>query len=203
MIAVVAYGMGNVRSVMNALEHLGIPARVAEKPADLAEADKAIIPGVGAFRQAMARLSETGFKDALDEHAVGKKKPVLGICLGMQLLAATGTEGGESQGLGWIPGRVAVIPRGPQNLRLPHVGWNELIVKKDCPLLADLGADSVFYFVHSFYLAADDQSDISGVTDYGGPITASVSRANVFGMQAHPEKSQKGGLKVLSNFARL
>lgn len=203
MIAVVAYGMGNVRSVMNALDHLGIPASVAEKPADLTTADKVIIPGVGAFRQAMARLCETGFKDALNEHAMAKKKPVLGICLGMQLLATTGTEGGESQGLGWIPGRVVMIPRGPQNLRLPHVGWNEVTATKDCPLLADLGTDSVFYFVHSFYLEADNEDDISGVTDYGGPITASVSRANVFGMQAHPEKSQKGGLKVLSNFAKL
>lgn len=203
MIAVVAYGMGNVRSVMNALDHIGISASVAEKPADLTTADKVIIPGVGAFRQAMARLSETGFKDALNEHAMAKKKPILGICLGMQLLATTGTEGGESQGLGWIPGRVVTIPRGPQNLRLPHVGWNEIIAKKDCPLLSDLGADSVFYFVHSFHLKADVEDYVSGVTDYGGPITASVSRANVFGMQAHPEKSQKGGLKVLSNFAKL
>ena len=203
MITVVAYGMGNVRSVMNALDHIGISANVAEKPADLTTADKAIIPGVGAFRQAMARLSETGFKDALNEHAMAKKKPILGICLGMQLLATTGTEGGESQGLGWIPGRVVAIPRGPRNLRLPHVGWNEIIVKKDCPLLSGLGTDSVFYFVHSFYLEADTKEDVSGVTDYGGPITASVSRANVFGMQAHPEKSQKGGLKVLSNFAKL
>lgn len=203
MIAVVAYGMGNVRSVMNAFDHLGVSARVAESPADMLTADKVIIPGVGAFRQAMARLSETGFKDALHEHAVARKKPVLGICLGMQLLATTGTEGGESHGLGWIPGRVVIIPRGPQNLRLPHVGWNEVAATKDCPLLAGLGADNVFYFVHSFYLRADDAGDVSGVTDYGGPITAAVSRDNVFGMQAHPEKSQKGGLKVLSNFAKL
>jgi glutamine amidotransferase len=202
-IAIVAYGMGNIRSVVNALDYLGHASIVATEPGMLKNADKIILPGVGAFRRAMERLATAGFRAALDEQVHARKKLVLGICLGMQLLAETGTEGGESQGLGWIPGRVELIPRGPRNLRLPHVGWNDIDIKKDCPLFKDLGLDRAFYFVHSYYLKPADTDDISATTDYGGPITAAVARGHVFGLQPHPEKSQTAGLAFLGNFAKL
>jgi glutamine amidotransferase len=202
-IAIVAYGMGNIRSIVNALDHLGHASLVATEPKQLAQAAKIIIPGVGAFRMAMERLAATGFQATLDEEVRAKKKPVLGVCLGMQVLADTGTEGGDSPGLGWVPGRVEIIPRGDTNLRLPHVGWNEIAVVKDCPVLKDLGPDRAFYFVHSYHLKTTDDADVCATTDYGGPITAAVARGHVFGFQPHPEKSQQAGLKVLDNFARL
>lgn len=203
MIAIVAYGMGNIQSVVNAFEHLGHKVSVARAPAEIAAADKILLPGVGAFRAAMDRLEAGGFRAALDEAVMARKKPVLGICLGMQLLAEIGTEGGEARGLGWIPGRVEIIPRGEANLRLPHVGWNEIEIKSDCPLLAGLDGDRAFYFVHSFHLVAADPADVAGTADYGGPVTAAVWRGHVFGLQPHPEKSMGPGLKVLDAFARL
>lgn len=202
-IAIVAYGMGNIRSIVNALDHLGHASVVATEPRMLNDAAKIVIPGVGAFRMAMERLTATGFRAALDEEVQAKKKPVLGVCLGMQLLAETGTEGGEIPGLGWIPGRVEIIPRNPPDLRLPHVGWNEIAVTKDCALFQDLGPDRAFYFVHSYHLKTADAGDVSATTDYGGSITAAVSHGHVFGLQPHPEKSQQAGLRVLDNFARL
>lgn len=203
MIAIVAYGMGNIQSVVNAFEHLGHKVMVARTPAEIESADKILLPGVGAFRAAMERLESGGFRPALDEAVLVKRKPVLGICLGMQLLAETGTEGGDVRGLGWIPGQVEIIPRGARRLRLPHVGWNDIEAQGACPLLAGLDGDRAFYFVHSYHLVAAEPADVAGITDYGGPVTAAVWRGHVFGLQPHPEKSMGPGLKVLDAFAKL
>jgi glutamine amidotransferase len=203
MIGVVAYGMGNVRSVLNALEHVGADAALAATPEDLDRADKILLPGVGAFGEAMRRLTERGVKPALDEQVLGRGKPILGICLGMQLLAETGTEFGEAKGLGYIPGRVEIIPREDRTLRLPHMGWNGLDIVKDCPLLGGIAGDTCCYFVHSYHLKAGRPGDVSATCDYGGPVTAAVSAGHIFGTQFHPEKSQRVGLRILSNFAAL
>lgn len=203
MIGIVAYGMGNVQSVLNALEHIGANAALASTPEDLERADKILLPGVGAFGEAMRRLTERGIKSALDKQVLDKKKPILGICLGMQLLAEAGTEFGETAGLGYIPGRVDVIPRKDPALRLPHMGWNNLDITKACPLFDGIAGDRCCYFVHSYYLKADRPEDVSAICDYGGPVTAAVSAGHIFGTQFHPEKSQGVGLRVLANFAAL
>lgn len=203
MISIVGYGMGNVQSVVNALDHIGAANAVAEIPGALAGADKILLPGVGAFRRAMDKLEETGFATALRD-AAAAGTPILGICLGMQLLATTGTEFGETPGLGLIPGRVERIPV-TEGQRLPHMGWNDLDLRRDDPLLAGLDAreDTACYFVHSFHLMPEDTAAISATCDYGATVTATVSAGSVFGAQFHPEKSQAVGLAILANFADL
>ncbi len=203
MIGVVSFGMGNIGSVCNALEHLGHTPLIASAPEDLDKADRIILPGVGAFPAAMTRLSTSGFLDALNDQVREKGKPVLGICLGMQLLAETGTEFGDCAGLGWISGRVEIIPRGSSDLRLPQIGWNELVLKDNAQLFANIEGDTSCYFVHSYQLLPTDPSDIVATVDYGGPVTAAVQRDHIFGAQFHPEKSARVGLAVLDNFAKV
>jgi imidazole glycerol-phosphate synthase subunit HisH len=203
MIGVVSYGMGNIQSVCNALEHLGHQPLVASTPEDLDKVDRIILPGVGAFPAAMERLMKTGFLDALNNQARDKSKPILGICLGMQLLAETGTEFGECAGLGWIPGRVEIISRGSSDLRLPQIGWNELELRDNAQLFANIEGDTSCYFVHSYQLLPTEPSDIVATVEYGGPVTAAVQRDNIFGAQFHPEKSARVGLAVLDNFAKV
>jgi glutamine amidotransferase len=203
MISIVDYGMGNIQSVANAFGHIGHEAVPISAPAEIASADRLVLPGVGSFFQASERL-DASMRDALSEAVEAKQRPILGICLGMQLLASRGTEHGDSDGLGWIPGTVEMIPRGPENLRLPHIGWNVLRdIDSDCLLLdiEDEGTDC--YFVHSYFLNAENPDDVVAVTDYGGPVTAAVARNNVFGVQFHPEKSLPLGLEILDRFARL
>jgi len=203
MIGIVNYGMGNIQSVVNALDHLGHQNIVLNSPAQLEQAQRIIIPGVGSFPQAMKCLTERGFVEGLELHVRGKGKPVLGICLGMQVLAQTGMEFGERPGLGWIPGRVIEIPRTPPSLRLPHVGWNDLQLREGCPLWEGLGSDTSCYFLHSFYLEAAESEDVVATAEYGTTLCAAVQRDNIFGIQPHPEKSQDVGLRILGNFARL
>lgn len=203
MIGVVSYGMGNIQSVCNALEHLGHDVLDARTPDDLDGVDRIIIPGVGAFPAAMERLTATGFVDSLNIQVRDRGKPVLGICLGMQLLGETGTEFGECAGLGWIPGRVEIIPRQSSGLRLPQIGWNELNIRDGARLFANIEGDTSCYFVHSYQLCPADTDHIVATVDYGGPVTAAVQHENIFGAQFHPEKSARVGLSVLDNFARL
>ena len=204
MIGIAGYGMGNLRSVVNALDHIGAHAVVTERPGELEKVDKILLPGVGAFGQAMDRLEATGFRVVLDQEVHGREKPILGICLGMQLLADAGTEFGTRDGLGYIPGRVEMIPRGAAgDLRLPHMGWNDLEIRRACPLLKGLDGDMACYFVHSYHLKTARAADVSATCEYGGPITATVSAGHVFGAQFHPEKSQAVGLAILANFAAL
>lgn len=202
-ITIVDYGMGNIQSVRNAFAHLGHDVAESGGPDEIAAADKLVLPGVGSFREAAKRL-EGGLRDALKEAVETRGRPILGICLGMQLLAEHGTEHGETEGLGWIAGSVVEIPRTDASLRLPHVGWNALaVVVPSCPLMAGVDDGADCYFVHSYYLKADNPEDVVANTDYGSRITAAVARNNVFGTQFHPEKSQPAGLAILDNFARL
>ena len=202
-VGVISYGMGNVRSVLNAFAHLGIPAHVIETPDELDQADRILLPGVGAFGAAMARLEKSGLRGALDRAVQEQGKPLLGICLGMQLLAETGTEFGNHEGLGYLPGRVEMIDRAATDLILPHMGWNSLNLHNEIPLLDGVEPNSDFYFVHSFQLHAANDDIVNATTEYGGQITAVVSRDNVMGTQFHPEKSQDIGLRILANFAAI
>lgn len=202
MIGIVDYGMGNVRSVRDALEYLGEEVEITADPARLAAADRLILPGVGAFGDAMANLEVRGLPAVLREEVIEKRKPFLGICLGLQLLAETSCEHGEHRGLGWIDGDVVRFDVDP-SLKIPHMGWNDLQRRVDHPLLAGLDESQLcFYFVHSFYLDCRDRDAVVATCDYGTPFAAMVARDNIAAMQFHPEKSQDSGIHILKNFAR-
>jgi glutamine amidotransferase len=199
VIAIVDYGMGNVRSVLNAFERVAPgSARLVGEPADVLAAERVVIPGVGAFRDAIAVLRERGLASALRDVAAAGR-PVLGLCLGMQLLASRSSEFGEHTGLDLIPGSVERIRTEPA-LRIPHVGWNDLDVRTPDALLSALGPEPTFYFVHSYEYLPDDPAAVTAVTDYGRPVTACVGAGNVFGVQFHPEKSSEDGLALLGAF---
>ena len=200
MIAIIDYGMGNLRSVFNAFEVLGIEASIADGPAGLREASGVVLPGVGAFGDGMRNLRERGFIEELEKQVVAGGKPFLGLCLGLQLLGTRGFEHGENAGLGWIPGTVDRLVV-PDELRVPHIGWNDTRFVKPDALFDGLGAAAAFYFVHSFVLVPDDPAVVSGVCDYGVDFVASVRRDNICATQFHPEKSHKAGLAVLRNWA--
>ena len=200
MIHVVDYGMGNLRSVANAFEALGASVRVSPDPAALADAERVVLPGVGAFGEAMRRLRESGFVDALAEAVLVRKRPFLGICLGMQLVADRSFEHGEHAGLGWIAGDVRRIEPADPSLRIPHIGWNAVAMAPERRLGIDLPKDPTFYFVHSYQLVPADERDVAGRCDYGGPVVACIERGHIFGTQFHPEKSQRAGLQMLTNF---
>ena len=200
MIAIIDYGMGNLRSVFNAFEVLGIEASIADGPAGLREASGVVLPGVGAFGDGMRNLRERGFIEELEKQVVAGGKPFLGLCLGLQLLGTRGFEHGENAGLGWIPGTVDRLVV-PDELRVPHIGWNDTRFVKPDALFDGLGAAAAFYFVHSFVLVPDDPAVVSSVCDYGADFVASVRRDNICATQFHPEKSHKAGLAVLRNWA--
>ncbi|MGI9422331.1 MAG: imidazole glycerol phosphate synthase subunit HisH [Hyphomicrobiaceae bacterium] len=202
MIGLINYGIGNIRSVANALTWIQADFEVATDASESSHYDHLILPGVGAFASCASMLSSSGFDKVVLEHA-GRGKPLLGICVGMQLLADDGTEFGVTAGLGLVPGTVEQIPRSSDNLRLPHIGWNALQLERECPLLAGLGDDTAAYFIHSFHFRPTSSTDVSATIDYGGPVTAAVSRGAVYGLQFHPEKSQSVGLTILRNFAKL
>lgn len=200
MIRVIDYGMGNLRSVVNAITTLGHPVAVATDPAQLRAAEGVILPGVGAFADGMRNLRERGWCSALEEEVRGRRKPFLGLCLGMELLASSSTEHGMHEGLGWIPGSVERIDPGPDRLPVPHIGWNDVrIVAKD-GLYAGLGDSESFYFVHAYVFAPRDAAVVSGICSYGAEFAASVESENLWATQYHPEKSHRAGLAVLRNF---
>jgi glutamine amidotransferase len=201
-VAVVNYGMGNLASVRRALEDLGAHAYVANAPGELEAADRFVLPGVGAFSQGMGHLQAGGWFDAL-RAGVGRGRPLLGICLGMQMLAAWGEEGGPTRGLGLVPGRIRRLNDLGCTQRIPHVGWNEIALADDAgPLLAHIPTGSDFYFVHSYGFVADEATDVIATTDYGIEVPAAVQRGHVFGTQFHPEKSSRAGRQLLENFLR-
>ncbi len=199
MIGIVDYGMGNLRSLHNALDYLGIEAEVVTDPARIAELPRVIVPGVGAFARAMEHLDARGFSPALRAHAT-EGKPLLGICLGMQLLASTSAEFGAHDGLGLVPGKVEPFPSVAE-FPVPHVGWNTLTVSRKHPLFAKVKRPVDYYFVHSFHFTTDDAADLIATTDYGIAFGAVVGRGSVVGCQFHPEKSQSGGLALLEGFS--
>ena len=199
MIGIVDYGAGNLASVKNALGQLGHDAAVFDRAADTAGFDRIILPGVGSFRQAMQALDDRGWTFALRGFAASGR-PLLGVCLGMQLLFDEGDEHGLTRGLGLVPGRVLLMtPAAPH--RVPHVGWNNLIPARRHPLLQGLKPHVDLYFVHSYHADAADAADVIARCDHGGEFVAAVARGNVAGMQFHPEKSQPSGLRILDNFA--
>jgi imidazole glycerol-phosphate synthase subunit HisH len=198
-IRVVNYGMGNLRSVLNAFAAIGSPAAVAERPEALADADAIVLPGVGAFGDGMANLRDRGWVPALEREVRMNHKPFLGLCLGQQLLASTGTEHGTHLGLGWIPGTVEKIV-AKEGLRVPQIGWNEVRFTPDDPMYAGLGVSRDFYFVHSFVLKPADVRVTNGLCMHGDSFAASVRQGNIWATQYHPEKSQRAGLTVLRNF---
>ena len=204
-IAIVDYGSGNLRSAAKAFERAAADApgrprvEVTSDPAALSRARHIVLPGVGAFVDCMSGLARLpGMVDALRERA-GAGVPLLGICVGMQLMATVGEEHGIHAGLGWVPGRVVPIPRAG-DLRIPHMGWNEVEPCRDHPVLAGIGSGTHAYFVHSYMMTPDDPGDVLAVTDYGGRISAVIGRDNVLGTQFHPEKSQRAGLALISRF---
>ncbi|ETT56760.1 imidazole glycerol phosphate synthase subunit HisH [Paenibacillus sp. FSL P4-0338] len=199
-VAIVDYGMGNLHSVSKAVERLGYTSLVTSDAAEILAADSVILPGVGAFGDAMEHLRESGMDDVV-RAAASAGQPVLGICLGMQLLFSSSEEHGEHKGLELLPG--AVVRFAPRDgYKVPHMGWNKLSFRQpESPLLAGLTEGHV-YFVHSYHVLAAD-SDLLAVTDYGHPVTAIVARGNVYGMQFHPEKSGELGIKLLGNFLQL
>jgi imidazole glycerol-phosphate synthase subunit HisH len=200
VIAVIDYGMGNLRSVLNAMDLLGVESRLAASADDLDGASKLVLPGVGAFGDGMRNLRERGFVEALPD-LLADGRPLLGLCLGMQMLADASEEHGEHEGLGLIPGVVRRL-RPPDGLRVPHVGWNSVQARNGSTLLGDDGdAEQTFYFVHSYHFIAERPEDVTGVSDYGTEVTAVVERGSVMGTQFHPEKSQRDGLALLRRFA--
>lgn len=197
-VAIVDYGMGNLRSVANALRAVGAEALIVSRPDDLQDQTRVIVPGVGAFAQAIAFLRQSGFVEALDELRK-RGVPLLGICLGMQLFCRTSDEDGAHTGLGWIDAAVRRFPQHTE-FKVPHIGWDDLTPTRDHPLVKGIGAGTDFYFVHSYYVDCADPSDILLAGDYGIPYCAAFARGNVAGAQFHPEKSQQAGLKLLANF---
>ncbi|MEA1954435.1 MAG: imidazole glycerol phosphate synthase subunit HisH [Campylobacterota bacterium] len=209
MIGIVDYNMGNLASVINAFTKVGADATLESNPAKLDQYDKLILPGVGAFGDAMEHLKSNGMDNAVKEFAASGK-PLLGICLGMQLLFDSSEEFGESKGLGLIPGKVVAFDEAKfdHKLKVPHMGWNELFVQSVgadlcvCPLFEGLPNDFYLYFVHSFHAVCDDRYAI-GKTYYGYEFVSAVNRNNIYGIQPHPEKSHENGLKIIENFVKL
>lgn len=195
---IIDYGMGNLQSVRNALEYLGCDVQITDDPFIISSADALILPGVGAFGEAMNNLRNHDLIEPLRDAVLAKEKPLLGICLGMQLLANISEERGHHCGLSFIPGQVKAI-RVTKNLRLPHIGWNGVLLRRPDPLFNDLLDGDAFYFVHSYYFDCDPEWVVA-VTDYGTDITAAVQRDHIFGVQFHPERSHKKGLHLLKNF---
>ena len=200
MIGIINYGMGNLASIQNALNYLHIPCDIFSDPGQMSHYDKLILPGVGAFGSAMERLDETGFTQRLKEIAHERKVPLLGICLGMQILFDSSVEHGYHRGLGFVEGDVLFLGESAHDLSIPHVGWNDLSVRTGSKLLKGLSDEKSFYFVHSYYCHVPDKSIVTGTVEYGVAFAAVVESGNIFGCQFHPEKSQKNGLTVLRNF---
>ncbi len=203
MIALIDYGISNLRSVQKAFEHLGAEVTLIDTPDGVAHAHRLILPGVGAFPAGMQGLRERGLIEPIQQ-AARDGNPLLGICLGMQLLFESSDEMGETEGLGLLPGRVTKIKRQAANsVKIPHMGWNQLDQVSNHPLLRDLVSGSYAYFVHSYAVYPDQRDLILATTDYGGPFASIVGRGQLCGLQFHPEKSQAVGLKLLKNFLEM
>ena len=201
MIAIIDYDAGNIKSVEKALISLGQEVCVTRDADEILQADKVILPGVGAFGDAMEKLHRYGLVDVIRK-VVEKKTPFLGICLGLQLLFERSDEASGVEGLGILKGEVLKIPAA-EGLKIPHMGWNSLQLKHNGKLCQNLGEETYVYFVHSYYLKAEDPSIVKATTEYGGSIDASVEQENVFACQFHPEKSSDAGLQILKNFIEL
>lgn len=204
MISIVNYGLGNVHAIANIYKQLNIDVCITARPDELRHAERIILPGVGAFDWAMRRLNESGMREVLEDLVIAKGRPVLGICVGMQILAERSDEG-MLDGLGWIGGEVKRFDEMSfaHKTRLPHMGWNDVSPRQTRCLFRGLETDARFYFLHSYYFAAGQEGDVLAITDYSGLYASSVRSGNIFGVQFHPEKSHQWGIKLLKNFAEL
>jgi len=204
MISILNYEMGNIRSIQNALDFIGIGCRVIDTQKDILESEKLILPGVGSFAVAMENIRRKDLLDALNEAALVKKIPILGICLGMQLLMDKSEEGGLNQGFGWIGGAVKRFDPYKLSIKVPHIGFNTVYFESNNNgLFRGLGSSADFYFIHSYRVECQNREDISSWANYGERFTAGIQRKNIFGVQFHPEKSQTNGLAVIRNFCNL
>ena len=199
MIAIVDYGMGNLRSVQKAFEHVGARAVVTDQIDAIEKSDRVVLPGVGAFGDAMRNLNRAGLIAPI-ARAIADGRPFLGICLGLQLMFSESEEMGTHGGLGILPGRVVKFPAGE---RIPQIGWNAVRIQRETPLLDGVPDGSYFYFVHSFYVKPERGADAVGITDYGIDYVSIAGNGRAYGVQFHPEKSQDAGLKILKNFAEI
>jgi imidazole glycerol-phosphate synthase subunit HisH len=199
-VLIVNYGMGNLHAVKNSLHRMNVTPIVSADAGEIHKADKIILPGVGHFSKAMENLTALGVIDALNEAALIKQKPVLGICLGMQLMAKHSEEG-AGQGLGWFDASVVKFkPGNSLKFKVPHIGWNKLAITKENPLLKDIPGDAEFYFIHSYHLSVNNTSDILCETHYETDFVSAITKNNIWGVQFHPEKSHEAGAGLLKNF---
>lgn len=204
MIAIIDYGVGNIKAFSNIYKNLNIVFTIAKCVEDLEDATKIILPGVGSFDYAMERLQKSGMQEPLNELVLKRKLPVLGVCVGMQMLANKSDEG-KLSGLGWIDGVVKKFDQSKvdEKVPLPHMGWNNVKPIANNNLFQDSDIESRFYFLHSYYFAPHSEDNVLAVTDYNGPYASAVRSENVFGVQFHPEKSHQNGIQLLKNFANL
>ncbi|WP_313339360.1 imidazole glycerol phosphate synthase subunit HisH [Stutzerimonas nitrititolerans] len=204
MIAIIDYGIGNINAFANIYKQLNVPFVIAKTSDDLRQASKLILPGVGAFDYAMQELENSGMRSVLDELVLGRKIPVLGVCVGMQIMA-TSSEEGIKLGLNWIDGVVRKIDaaRLMHKPTIPHMGWNQISPKRDSGIFAGIDCEQGFYFLHSYYFSCANDSDVLAVSEYAGEFPCAVHRENIYGFQFHPEKSLTNGVCLLKNFANI
>ena len=206
-VTIVDYNSGNISSVINSFTEVAKGTVNLEVTSDLKKiksSDKVVLPGQGSFKSCIDALNSiNGLTDTLDEFVINKKKPLFGICVGLQMFADVGYEETETKGLGWLPGKVSKIDNKNGEYKLPHIGWNQINIVKDSKIFKDVGNNSHMYFVHSYEFIPEDKDVISAITNYSSKIVCSVEKDNIFGTQFHPEKSDKVGLKIINNFINL
>ncbi len=202
MIGIVDYGLGNIKAFGSIYNKLDIPFKFVKNVSDFDCVTKLILPGVGSFDHAMNMLNKSGLREGLDDLVLNQSVPVIGICVGMQMMADTSEEG-ELPGLGWIPGHIKKMSVKNTALPLPHMGWNDVLISDSNPLFKGLNNKPRFYFLHSYHFEEKVKADVIGQADYGGIFSSIINRSNIYGIQCHPEKSHASGIKILSNFAEL
>ena len=204
MITIIDYGVGNIFAFQNVYKRLNIPTKIAKASKDLFDAEKLILPGVGSFDYAMKQLNNSGMRAKLDELIIEEKVPIIGICVGMQMMGNRSDEG-KLEGLKWIDSEILKFDENliEQRTKLPHMGWNDVTPINDHPLFRGLEKEAIFYFLHSFYFKCNNPTESIAISDYGISFTSAVNRDNIFGIQFHPEKSHQYGEKLLYNFAKL
>lgn len=199
-IVIVDYGMGNLRSVVNAFDYLGANVSLSSRPQDLGRCQAVVVPGQGAFRDCLINLRRQRLTRELERQVIEQRKPYLGICLGMQILGSKSFEGGEHAGLNWIAGEVKLLQPKNKLYKIPHLGWNDVKITKTHPLFSGLSDTPCFYFAHSYVLYPKSSEVVTAITDYGGELPVALAQNNIMAVQFHPEKSQQDGLQLLRNF---